>query len=88
MSTSARLLSYRDVCDRVGLSRPSIARMVRDGKFPIPVDLTGNRVGFVEAEVQDWIDARIAARATPAARKARADRSRQMRQLVGQRWVA
>ena len=55
----SRILTYAEVCRRTGQSRTGIWRLIRDGKFPQPVDLgTPRRVGFYESEVQDWIDAR------------------------------
>src|SRR5262245_56767220 len=52
----ARLLRVREVSTRVGLSRTTIWRMCRDGRFPRPVQLsTAAAVGFVEAEVDAWV---------------------------------
>ena len=52
------ILTYKQVAALTGLHRASIWRAVRAGRFPAPVKLQGNRVGFVDSEVQDWIDAR------------------------------
>ena len=57
-----RLLHLREVLSRTSLSRTSIYRLQALGTFPASVPL-GSRVSWVESEVQDWIDARIAARA-------------------------
>ena len=37
-------------------------RKERDGTFPRRVQLGGNRVGYVESEVDQWIDSLVAAR--------------------------
>ncbi len=56
---SSRLFSYKQVCARTAQSRAGLWRLIKAGKFPRPVDLgTGRRVGFVESEVQEWINAR------------------------------
>ena len=59
---STRLLHLRAVMDRTSLSRTSIYRLKALGEFPSSVAL-GGRVAWVEAEVSEWIDARVAERA-------------------------
>ena len=58
---STRLLPLRSVIDRTSLSRTSIYRLQALGEFPKSVPL-GGRVSWVEAEVSEWIDARVAER--------------------------
>lgn len=58
---ATRLLHLKEVLNRTSLSRSHTYRLVAEGTFPASVSL-GSRVAWVEAEVQDWIDARIAAR--------------------------
>jgi len=48
-----------------GLSRSTIYLRVAEGTFPKPVSLGGRAVGWVESDVQDWLQRRIdASRAT------------------------
>lgn len=56
-----RLLRIADVKDRVGLSRTTIYDRIAKGDFPRPVPL-GTIVGWVESEIEAWINARIAER--------------------------
>ncbi len=58
---ATRLLHLREVLNRTSYSRTTIYRLMGLGTFPASVSL-GSRVAWVESEVQDWIDARIAAR--------------------------
>jgi prophage regulatory protein len=51
-------VGYREVQDAVGLSRRTIERMVRDGKFPRPAQLAPNRVGWQMDVVLAWLDQR------------------------------
>jgi len=64
-----RILRLREVRARTGRSTSSIYQDMRDGLFPRPVSLGGASVGWIEAEVSRWIEARIAerdgAKATP-----------------------
>ncbi len=58
---ATRLLHLREVLNRTSLSRSHVYRLMAGGSFPKSVAL-GARVSWVESEVQDWIDARIAER--------------------------
>lgn len=60
-----RLLRMTAVCERVGLSPSQVYVLIAQGRFPKPVPLSANRVGWVEAEVVAWIAERIAARDKP-----------------------
>lgn len=54
-------LRLPEVKHRTGLSRSTIYAAVSAGEFPKPVRLTERTIAWVESDVQDWIDARIAA---------------------------
>jgi len=46
---------------RTGLSRSTIYLRISEGSFPAPVSLGGRAVGWIEAEVNDWLTKRIEA---------------------------
>ena len=46
---------------RTGLSRSTIYLRISEGRFPKPVSLGGRAVGWVEAEVDDWLNEQIEA---------------------------
>ena len=48
----------------VSYSRPHLFRLIKADKFPAPVKLGENRNAWVEAEVDEWIDGRIASRSS------------------------
>lgn len=56
------IISVKRVCEMTSLSRAAIGKFRRAGRFPQPVQLGEKRIGFVKAEVDVWIDTRIAAR--------------------------
>lgn len=58
----SRLLRMSAVSARVGLSRSAIYVMIKAGTFPKPVPLNDKSVGWLEAEVEEWIASRIAVR--------------------------
>lgn len=45
---------------RTGLSRSTIYLRISEGKFPSPVSLGGRAVGWVETEVDEWLNNQIA----------------------------
>lgn len=58
-----RLISPKEAAAATSLSRSLIALMAAEGQFPKPVELGVRRIAFVRAEVDAWIDSRIAGRA-------------------------
>ena len=60
-----RLLSKRQVREKVLYSPAHIARLEEAGKFPKRVPLGPGRVGWVEDEIEQWLLARIAERDQP-----------------------
>ena len=54
-STATRILRINGVVETVGKSRTSIWRDVRDGNFPAPLQLGPNSIGWIEAEVLQWL---------------------------------
>ena len=73
---AARVLRRRDVQDRTGLSRSTLYERVAEGSFPQPIHLGGRSVGWLESEVDQWIDDCVArSRAIPARHCATVDRS-------------
>lgn len=53
------ILRLPEVKRSTGLSRSTIYLRVAEGTFPKPVSLGGRAVGWLEAEVQDWLQRRI-----------------------------
>ncbi len=55
------ILRLPDVKRSIGLSRITIYLRITQGTFPKPVSLGGRAVGWLEAEVQQWLQRRIEA---------------------------
>lgn len=60
-SAPVRFLRVPEVEKRVGLKRPTIYALMKQGKFPRQRKLTANCVAWVDREVDAWIAERIAA---------------------------
>jgi len=69
------ILRLPAVLARTGLSRSTIYLRVSEGSFPAPVSLGARAVGWIEAEVIDWLNRQI-----EASRKA-ADRAGGLRDV-------
>lgn len=54
------ILRISDVTRRTGLSRSSIYKAVQEQRFPAPIKLIGKTTGWLESEVSDWVQDRIA----------------------------
>jgi prophage regulatory protein len=57
-----RLLRLNEVKRCTGLSKSSIYNQISDGTFPQPVPIGARAVAWVEDEIQEWINNRIAER--------------------------
>ena len=55
-----RFLRLPEVLARTGLSRSTIYVRLDQGRFPQPVSLGARAVGWIEAEVDEWMRERIA----------------------------
>ena len=55
-----RFLRLPEVLVRTGLSRSTIYVRLAAGCFPQPVSMGGRAVGWIEAEVDEWVRERIA----------------------------
>ena len=62
VSNPIKFLRIGTVCELVGLKPAGLYRITQLGTFPKPVKLSIRASGWVESEVIDWLNARVAAR--------------------------
>ncbi len=63
--TRTQMLSMEDVVRRCLFTPQHVRRLVREGRFPVPVKLGDGkyaRIGFVDYEIEQWLQDRIAKR--------------------------
>ena len=53
------ILRLPTVKDRTGLSRSTIYLRISEGTFPKPISLGSRAVGWIESEINEWLDQRI-----------------------------
>ena len=57
-----RLLTFRQVRERIVYSRQHWDRMIAEGRAPKPVRLGPHRVAWLEEEIDAWVAERVARR--------------------------
>ncbi|WP_175771596.1 helix-turn-helix transcriptional regulator [Burkholderia ambifaria] len=55
-SPSIRLVRMHGLLCRVGLSKSEIYRRIQAGTFPKPIPLGARAVGWLESDINTWID--------------------------------
>ena len=54
-----RIMRIREVIECTGLGSSSIYNFIAEGAFPKPIPLGARAVGWLESEVNDWINRKI-----------------------------
>ena len=54
-----KILRLPDVTNVTGLSRSSIYQKISDGEFPKQINLGAKSVGWIESDIQTWIEGKI-----------------------------
>ena len=50
------VFSYQDISEKLGKSRSTIARWVRNDRFPPPRQIAPHVVGWLQRDIDQWID--------------------------------
>jgi len=58
MESSMKVLRFSKLQERVGLSRTHVGRLEKAGEFPRRVALGPRSVGWIESEVNFWLESR------------------------------
>jgi prophage regulatory protein len=56
---SHQILRMFEVSDRIGLAKSSIYEQIRKGSFPKPIKLSPRSVGWLEADINSWLDEKV-----------------------------
>ncbi len=62
LESPTRIITLKELCARVPYSAVQIWRLEKTGNFPRKVQLGPNRVGWVEDEVEEWLQTLMADR--------------------------
>ena len=58
----ARIIRWPELQKKIGVSNVTVWRWEKDGQFPKRIRLGGNSAGWIESEVDKWIEKRAAER--------------------------
>ena len=50
-----RLISQRELCDRLSVKRITVWRWVKRGLFPAPIQIGGHTIRWRDSEVSAWM---------------------------------
>jgi prophage regulatory protein len=53
---SQRVLRMPAVQQKIGLCKASVYNRIKNGSFPRPIPLGGKSVGWLESEIDQWIE--------------------------------
>ena len=62
ISERKRIIRKPELLNIIGLSDPTLWRLEKKGDFPKRLRLGGNSCGWLESEVNKWIEGRLADR--------------------------
>ena len=54
-----RILRLPAVMDVTGLGRTTVYEQMAAGRFPKPIKLSERAVGWLEADIQNWIETKV-----------------------------
>ena len=57
--SKSRIIRWPEVHERVGYCRTNIYYLIQSGDFPAPIKLGRRAVGWLESDIENWIDSRI-----------------------------
>lgn len=57
-----KIIRLPEVMEQTGLGRSTIYLRVSTGLFPSPVSLGGRAVGWLQSEIEEWINSKAIAR--------------------------
>ena len=60
MKEKTKLIRISEVIDRTGFCRAWIYRLIKNNSFPAPVKTGERSIAFIESEIDEWINQRIA----------------------------
>ena len=56
---SSTIIKRKNLPQLIGLSLPTIWRLIKEKDFPAPFQLSARTIGFDKAEIDKWIKARM-----------------------------
>ncbi len=65
-----KIIRPKVAAEKLGIGLPTLWSWARRADFPKPIQLSSNASGFIESELDDWLERRVAeSRAQPVKRE-------------------
>ena len=61
-STAMKFMKLKEVIQITSLSRATIYRLIQEGEFPKQIPLSGRSVAWLEEEINEWMQQKLANR--------------------------
>lgn len=55
-----KIVNASEIKSRTGLARSTWYALLKNGDFPTPIKLSSKRIGFLESDIDRWIELRVA----------------------------
>lgn len=59
MEVGERFIRLDELISKTGLGRSTIYRMIDKGEFPKPINITSNKVAWLQSEVTEWMKSKV-----------------------------
>jgi prophage regulatory protein len=56
LKKAKKIIRFPHICTKTGLPRSTIYRLIAQGKFPKQIKLSERTSGFLESEIDDWLE--------------------------------
>lgn len=51
-----KLLRPKNLCDKLGVSIPTLYRLIKKPEFPDKIRISSQAIGFRESEIDEWLN--------------------------------
>jgi len=55
-------MRLKEITEKTGLAKSTIYNLISQGKFPKQIDLGARSVGWVDTEIEEWLEEKVAHR--------------------------
>jgi len=52
-------MRLKEIIEKTGLSRSTIYNLISQGRFPKQIELGARSVGWVDAEIDEWLETKV-----------------------------
>ena len=59
MEANERFIRLDELISKTGLGRSTIYIMMDNGEFPKPINLTSNKVAWLQSEINNWMQSKV-----------------------------